>query len=92
MISPIRIAELTKVSKPEIKLLTDHGHHPHQVKGPNTRKTYKDNSGKVMPWDLYRDRNQDVYVWNGHQAAEPEVTGINIEELCKAPLPARRRK
>jgi hypothetical protein len=92
MHEPICTAKLTKISHPEIKILVDHGFHPHQVKGPNTRKTFKSQAGKVFPWDLYKDRDRNVFIWNGYNAAEPEDTGINIDELRALPLSERKRK
>jgi hypothetical protein len=77
MDTPVRKADLTYLSTLDIALMTQFGYHPHDL---------KDHSGRSHS-DLFKDREENVYICPKRTDGEPEPTGINLRELRSRPVP-----
>ncbi len=69
---PMRNTAQDKIlTKGDIKKLQDLGHDVHELKG----------KGNVSKYDLYKDKNGNIYVKPKGGAGEGDPTGININDL-----------
>jgi hypothetical protein len=60
-----------RLSKGEIKKLQESGIDPHELKPRKHSSRY----------DLFKDREGNIYVMNKDGSGKPEITGINIDNL-----------
>ena len=68
---PPQAQQYRRLSKGEIKKLQESGIDPHDLKPRKHSSRY----------DLFKDREGNIYVMNKDGSGQPETTGINIDNL-----------